>query len=99
MTNSVAEIADNEALFVIGSNTTENHPIIALRMKEAVLGLLAGDIYGSTPLGASLALFKGLYWLNSLRTPRRSLAAWRRRRRLIADGGALRGENVMSVGQ
>ncbi len=36
MTNSVAEIADNEALLVIGSNTTENHPIIALRMKEAV---------------------------------------------------------------
>jgi len=36
MTNSVAEIADNEALFVIGSNTTENHPIIGLRMKEAV---------------------------------------------------------------
>lgn len=36
MTNSVAEIADNEAIFVIGSNTTENHPIIALRMKEAV---------------------------------------------------------------
>lgn len=36
MTNSVAEIAENQALFVIGSNTTENHPIIALRMKEAV---------------------------------------------------------------
>lgn len=36
MTNSVAEIADNKALLVIGSNTTENHPIIALRMKEAV---------------------------------------------------------------
>lgn len=36
MTNSVAEIADNDAMFVIGSNTTENHPIIALRMKEAV---------------------------------------------------------------
>lgn len=36
MTNSVAEIAENEALLVIGSNTTENHPIIALRMKEAV---------------------------------------------------------------
>jgi formate dehydrogenase major subunit/formate dehydrogenase alpha subunit len=36
MTNSVAEIADNEALLVIGSNTTENHPIIGLRMKEAV---------------------------------------------------------------
>ncbi len=36
MTNSVAEIAENEAMFVIGSNTTENHPIIGLRMKEAV---------------------------------------------------------------
>ncbi len=36
MTNSVAEIAENDAIFVIGSNTTENHPIIALRMKEAV---------------------------------------------------------------
>ncbi len=36
MTNSVAEIADNDALLVIGSNTTENHPIIGLRMKEAV---------------------------------------------------------------
>ena len=36
MTNSVAEIEDAGALFVIGSNTTENHPIIALRMKAAV---------------------------------------------------------------
>ncbi len=36
MTNSVAEIEDAKALLVIGSNTTENHPIIALRMKEAV---------------------------------------------------------------
>ncbi len=36
MTNSVREIVDNEAMLVIGSNTTENHPIIALRMKEAV---------------------------------------------------------------
>ncbi len=36
MTNSVAEITGAQALLVIGSNTTENHPIIALRMKEAV---------------------------------------------------------------
>ena len=36
MTNSVAEILDNDAMLVIGSNTTENHPIIALKMKEAV---------------------------------------------------------------
>jgi formate dehydrogenase alpha subunit len=36
MTNSIAEIEKADALFVIGSNTTENHPIIALRMKQAV---------------------------------------------------------------
>jgi len=36
MTNSLAEIENNDALFVIGSNTKENHPIIALRMIKAV---------------------------------------------------------------
>lgn len=36
MTNSVAEIETAKAMLVIGSNTTENHPIIGLRMKEAV---------------------------------------------------------------
>ena len=36
MTNSIAEIENTDALFVIGSNTTENHPIVALRMKQAV---------------------------------------------------------------
>jgi len=36
MTNSTPEIEGADALFVIGSNTTENHPIVALRMKQAV---------------------------------------------------------------
>jgi formate dehydrogenase alpha subunit len=36
MTNSIAEIEKAKAMLVIGSNTTENHPIIALRMKKAV---------------------------------------------------------------
>jgi formate dehydrogenase alpha subunit len=35
MTNSIAEIEDNDVLFVIGSNTKENHPIVALRMIKA----------------------------------------------------------------
>ncbi len=35
MTNSMQEIENNEVLFVIGSNTKENHPIIALRMIKA----------------------------------------------------------------
>ncbi len=36
MTNSIPEIRDAEMLFVIGSNTTEAHPIIAMEMKRAV---------------------------------------------------------------
>ena len=36
MSNNIAGIVDNDVLFVIGSNTTETHPVIALRMLEAV---------------------------------------------------------------
>ncbi len=36
MTNSIEEITDTDAMFVIGSNTTENHPIIGARIKQAV---------------------------------------------------------------
>ncbi|RME69346.1 MAG: formate dehydrogenase subunit alpha, partial [Nitrospirae bacterium] len=36
MTNSIEEIENNDVLFVIGSNTKENHPIVALRMIKAV---------------------------------------------------------------
>jgi formate dehydrogenase alpha subunit len=35
MTNSMAEIENNDVLFVIGSNTKESHPIIALKMIKA----------------------------------------------------------------
>jgi len=36
MTNSIGEIRDVDFLFVIGSNTSEAHPIIAMEMKRAV---------------------------------------------------------------
>ncbi len=36
MTNSIGEIRDADFLFVIGSNTSEAHPIIAMEMKQAV---------------------------------------------------------------
>jgi len=35
MTNSIDELAHCDAMLIIGSNTTENHPIVALRIKEA----------------------------------------------------------------
>ena len=36
MTNSIGEIRDADFLFVIGSNTSEAHPIIAMEMKRAM---------------------------------------------------------------
>ena len=36
MSNSIEELAGSEFLLVIGSNTTETHPVISLRMKKAV---------------------------------------------------------------
>ncbi len=36
MSNSIKEIEDAKVLLVIGSNTTEAHPVIAIRMKKAV---------------------------------------------------------------
>jgi formate dehydrogenase alpha subunit len=36
MSNTAAEVIDSDCFIVTGSNTTENHPIIALQMKEAV---------------------------------------------------------------
>lgn len=36
MTNSISEIRNAECIFVIGSNTSENHPVISLEVKAAV---------------------------------------------------------------
>jgi len=37
MTNSIDDIADDaQAFFVIGTNTTENHPVIGMRIRQAV---------------------------------------------------------------
>lgn len=36
MTNSIPEVENHDVIFVIGSNTTETHPIIGLKIKKAV---------------------------------------------------------------
>ena len=36
MTNSIQEIKNTDAMFIIGSNTSENHPVIAAIMKQAI---------------------------------------------------------------
>ena len=64
------------------------NPHNPLRMKEALLSLLAGDIFGRTPIWPSLVAFKGLFWATALLNPRRALDAIRYRRRNIADPDA-----------
>ncbi|MEP7280618.1 MAG: NAD(P)/FAD-dependent oxidoreductase [Rubrivivax sp.] len=71
------------------------HPRNVLRVKEAVLSLLAGDIFGRTPIWPSLNVFKAIYYTSSLLTWRRSSAARRARRQLIADAGPVPGETVL----
>lgn len=37
MTNSISEIEDMDVIFILGSNTTETHPVIASKMRQAKL--------------------------------------------------------------
>jgi len=65
------------------------YPRNPLRVREAVMSVLAGDIFGKTPIRASLLAFKFLYYLNSFFILPRTFAAWRARRVQIRDVGAL----------
>lgn len=71
------------------------NPANVMRSKEAVLAVLAGDVYGKSPIGVSLAFFKLVYYGLTLKNWRHSWQAWRTRRRNLRDSGPLKGENVM----
>ncbi len=60
-------------------------PANPLRVKEALLSLLAGDIYGKTPIWPSIFAFKALYYLVSIGNFGRTFRAWRQRRLKIRD--------------
>jgi hypothetical protein len=54
-------------------------------MQEAVLSLLAGDLFRGTPIHWSLRAFKSLYYVINLLHPQRSLLAWRHRKRTLRE--------------
>jgi flavin-dependent dehydrogenase len=56
-----------------------------LRVKDALISLLAGDIFGKTPIWRSIFALKALYYLVSLAHLGRSWAFWQRRRFNIRD--------------
>jgi flavin-dependent dehydrogenase len=71
------------------------YPANPMRVKDAVLSLLAGDIFGRTPIWRSIRVFKFIYYVSQLMHPLRSFSVWRRRRANIRDVGPTKGENVM----
>ena len=73
------------------------YPVNPLRVKEALLSLLAGDLYGRTPIWASLWALKGIYYMISLKHLRRSWRGWRRRHFNIRDAGPLKGETIVEA--
>jgi hypothetical protein len=50
------------------------------RIREALLSVLAGDIFGKTPIWRSLLAFKAIYYLTSLANLKRTVMAWKRRK-------------------
>ena len=70
------------------------YPQNPLRVKEALLSLLAGDIHGTTPIWRSVRVLKALYYAVSAMHPKRTWLSWRRRRRNVRDLGPLDGETV-----
>jgi flavin-dependent dehydrogenase len=61
------------------------YPQNPLRVKEALMSLLAGDIFGKTPIWRALRVFKAIYYIGSTATLLRTVRAWRRRRVNIQD--------------
>lgn len=56
-------------------------PRNTFRMEEAILSLLAADIFRGTPIRKPLLAFKTIYYIASIINFRESFVAWRKRRR------------------
>jgi len=59
MTNSIAEISDASCILAIGTNTTVAHPVIALRVKEAVRR--GATLIVANPKEIDLCRFAGMF--------------------------------------
>ncbi|MDP3538220.1 MAG: NAD(P)/FAD-dependent oxidoreductase [Azonexus sp.] len=55
------------------------YPKNIFRVKEALLSVLAGDIFGKTPIWRSIKMFKLLYYIANIIQPKRAYAGWKRR--------------------
>ncbi len=61
------------------------YPSNQWRLLEALLAVLAGDVFRGTPIGGRLLMFKVVYYVTGLTLLRKTIAAWRRRRRVTRE--------------
>lgn len=61
------------------------HPRNRFRLQEALLSVLAGDIFRGTPIHMRLFAFKVIYYITSIANLKQSWMAWKQRKRAIAD--------------
>ena len=61
------------------------YPQNPMRVKEALMSLLAGDIFGKTPIWGALRIMKAVYYIASIANLGRTVRAWQRRRVNIRD--------------
>lgn len=59
------------------------NPANPFRVKEALLSVLAGDVYGKTPTGPSIFMLKVIYYTGSFLNMKRTFQAWRMRKKNI----------------
>jgi flavin-dependent dehydrogenase len=71
------------------------YPKNPLRVKEALLTVLAGDVHRESSMWRSLFAFKVIYYLSWLRDAPSAFRAWRARRRNVRQVGPTKGENVL----
>jgi len=84
MTNSINEIGDAACILAIGTNTTENHPVIAREVKRAVDN--GAKLIVANPLEINLCYFATL-WLQH--KPGTDVALLMGMMRIIVDEGLL----------
>ncbi len=84
MTNSINEIGDAACILAIGTNTTEDHPVIGLEMKRAVNN--GGKLIVANPREIDLCRFASL-WLQH--NPGTDVALLMGMMRVIVDEGLL----------
>lgn len=58
-------------------------PRNVFRVEEALLSLLAGDVFRPSPIRSRLRIFKAIYYMNAALDLKANVRAWLRRRRNV----------------